>query len=120
MWVVKSAVLGWNRLLLPTSRDRRPMLQRGIIDGGVERAVMRDEWCERQLNRREHNDDFSEREFALSARLRQQSGREALKVNEAAEQLAPHNRFFQRMQCRSLPRRRRAKCCTANVVSPED
>ncbi len=83
-------------------------------------VVLGDDWCERVFNRRELDVDISEREFALSARLRQQSGREVQKVNEAAEQLAPHNRFFQRMQRRSLPRRRRATCCTANVVFNED
>ncbi len=29
-------------------------------------VVMGDEWCERQLNRGEHNEDFSEQEFARS------------------------------------------------------
>jgi hypothetical protein len=48
-------------------------------------VVMGDEWCERQLNRREYNEDFSEQGFApapkgqagLPTLLRQQSGREA-------------------------------------------
>ncbi len=113
MWVVKSAVLGWNRLLLPTwfdklttsVRDRRPMLRRGFIDGGVERAVMRDEWCERGLKRSMYIEVFSEPGFAR---------------HEAPKVCSRSAKWLTGAERRSLPRRRRANCCTANVVSPED
>ncbi len=80
MWVVKSAVLGWNRLLLPTwfdklttsVRDRRPVLRRGFIDGGAERAVMRDEWCERGLKRIMYIEVFSEPGFARRREMMRQ------------------------------------------------
>ncbi len=53
-------------------------------------VVMGDEWCERQLNRREYNEDFSEQGFALPRRVRQACLREFVS-SQAGRHKAPEH-----------------------------
>lgn len=74
-------------------------------------VVVGDEWCVRGLNRRKHNEDYTEREFALPDCVTQAGRRKG--------QMRQRNGSH-RITTFSRENSDDATCCTVNALSPED